>query len=114
MDSQQVKLSPQDSLDLQKKASDFIRDELGNLYFQFNPDMTCVMFIEKGTVAKGSYKIKESENSLTFILKKDQKVDGEVVKTNGKEKQKFFYSFNNDLLSLDSDDGAMRFLLKKE
>ncbi len=115
-DSAGTKIDAEDSAAVKKVAKEAIDEFYSKLYLQLNPDETCVWnfkSIEDGALIKGKYKINEDQNSLTLIMNKDQSFLAKDEKIKGR-KIVFYYTFKDNVLRLNSDDGTLRIHCTKD
>jgi hypothetical protein len=108
------KLTAADSAEVKVIVKESWAEIMSGTFFQFNPDGTCTFSAEKGSLLKAKYKLIEKENTIILTINKNQQYEGDMVSIKGKEKLKLYYSFEDEELRLDWDEGNTRFYLKKD
>jgi hypothetical protein len=116
-----INMNAADSAKLRATAKEVINEVFKEIYFRFNPDKTCYWNFGKlldetefaGLNVKGKYKIDEDAGSMVVTADKTQLAAGKEIKIK-KDKIAFYYSFNQEQLRLEMDDGTVIFYLVKE
>jgi hypothetical protein len=116
----EMSLDDGDSAEVKQTAKKILDEIFQNIYFRFNPDNSCYWnfgnLVEgtayEGVNVKAKYKVKKKAMSITFTNDKTQTISGAQKKTYS-DKLTFYYSFKNDQLRLEMDDGSMIFYLIK-
>jgi len=116
-----INMNAEDSANLRATAKEVLNDVFKEIYFRFNSDKTCYWNFGKlldeteyaGINIKGKYKLDEDAGSMLVSADKTQIAAGKEIKLK-KDKVIFYYSFKNDQLRLEMDDGTVVFYLVKE
>jgi hypothetical protein len=116
----ELKLKAEDSAKVKETAKEILNEVFKEIYFRFNPDKTCYWNFGKlldeteyaGINVKGKYKIDEDAGSMIVTANKTQAAGGKEINTK-KDKVTFYFSFKNEQLRLEMDDGTVVFYLVK-